>query len=47
MNLFDYTKTLADKIKFYDSLAQNPFFDIKNPFAEPVSLTIIWIEDDY
>lgn len=45
MNLFDYTKFLADKIKFYDSLAQNQFFDIKNPFAEPIALTIIWIED--
>ena len=45
MNLFDYTKILAEKIKFYDSIAQNPFFDIKNPFSEPLSFTIIWIED--
>lgn len=46
MNLFDYTKILAEKIRFYDSIAKNPFFDIKNPFAQPITLTIVWVEDE-
>lgn len=46
MNLLDYTKKLTEKIKFYDSIAQNTFFSVHNPFAKPVNVTIIWIEDD-
>ena len=48
MNLFDYTKKLSDKIKFYDSIAQNTFSGIQmaNPFAKPINITIIWVEDD-
>lgn len=46
MNLLDYTKKLAEKIKFYDSLAQNPFSQIINPFAKPVAVTIIWVENE-
>lgn len=45
MNLFDYTQKIAEKIRFYDTLAQNPFFDVKNPFEEPINITIIWIEE--
>lgn len=48
MNLLDYTKKLAEKIKFYDEIAQNPFCSVSmsNPFAKPVNITIIWVEDD-
>lgn len=46
MNLFDYTKKLSEKIKFYDSLAQNTFSNIHNPFAKPVNITIVWVEED-
>lgn len=48
MNLFDYTKKLSEKIKFYDSIAQNAFSGIHmtNPFAKPINITIIWVEDD-
>lgn len=48
MNLLDYTKKLAEKIRFYDSIAQ-PFhgnFNSTNPFAKPISVTIIWVEDE-
>lgn len=48
MNLLDYTKKLAEKIKFYDSIVQNDFLGLHtvNPFAKPVNITIIWVEDD-
>ena len=46
MNLFEYTKKLSEKIKFYDDIAKTPYFGMKNPFAEPVNITVIWIEDD-
>ncbi len=48
MNLLDYTKKLSEKIKFYDSIAQNPFCSVSmsNPFARPVNITVIWVEDD-
>ena len=48
MNLLDYTKKLSEKIKFYDSIAQNPFCSISmsNPFARPVNITIVWVEDE-
>ncbi len=48
MNLLDYTKKLSEKIKFYDSIAQNTFFGIHtaNPFAKTINITIIWVEDD-
>lgn len=48
MNLLDYTKKLAEKIKFYDSIAQ-PYYkglNATNPFAKPISVTIIWVEDE-
>lgn len=48
MNLLDYTKKLAEKIRFYDSMVQ-PFygnFNSTNPFAKPISVTIIWVEDE-
>ena len=47
MNLFAYTKQLADQIAFYDSIAnidyKNP---ITNPFAQPLNITIIWVDKD-
>ncbi len=48
MNLLEYTKQLSEKIKFYDSFAKPPFSQINltNPFAKPINITIIWIEDD-
>lgn len=48
MNLLEYTKKLAEKIKFYDSIAQNSFSGLHttNPFAKPISLTIVWVEEE-
>ncbi len=46
MNLLSYTKKISEKIKFYDSLTKNPYFGLANPFAKPMNLTIVWIEDD-
>lgn len=46
MNLFDYTKKLSEKVKFYDSIAQNPFLRTANPFAKPITVTIVWVEND-
>ena len=45
MNLLDYTKKLSEKIKFYDEIAKSPHFGMKNPFAKPQNITIIWVED--
>ena len=46
MNLLDYTKKISKKIKFYDEIAKTPFFGMKNPFAEPINVTVIWVEED-
>ena len=46
MNLLEYTKKLSEKIRFYDAIAKTPFFGAQNPFAMPISLTIVWIEED-
>ena len=48
MNLLDYTKKLAEKIKFYDTISQNTYCSVKisNPFARPVNITVIWVEDE-
>ncbi len=46
MNLFEYTKKLSEKIKFYDSIAQIPPAKMTNPFAKPINVTIVWVEDD-
>ena len=46
MNLLDYTKKLSEKIKFYDSIAQNPFLHMTNPFAKPINVTIVSVESD-
>ena len=45
MNLLDYTKKLSAKIKFYDSIAQNPFLHMTNPFAKPINITVVWVDD--
>ena len=44
MNLLEYTKKIAEKIKLYDAMAKNPF--AVNPFAKPVAVTIIWVDED-
>lgn len=46
MNLFEYTKKLAQKIKFYDEIAKTSYFGMKNPFAQQQNITVIWIEDE-
>ena len=46
MNLFNYTKKISEKINFYDEIAKNPFFGFGNPFAKPINITIIWVEDN-
>ena len=48
MDLLNYTKKLYDNIKFYDSVAQNTFsgWHSVNPFAKPINITIIWIEEE-
>lgn len=47
MKLLDYTKKLTDKIKYYDTIAKTTLFSAYNPFAKPINLTIVWIEDDF
>lgn len=48
MNLLAYTKKLYEKIRFYDSVLKNKNFDddYGNPFREPLSITIIWFDND-
>lgn len=48
MNLLEYTKKLSEKIKFYDSIAQNTLFGMHttNPFAKPINVTIVWVEEN-
>ena len=48
MDLLNYTKKLYDKIKFYDSVTQSSFSDLRtqNPFAKPINITIVWVEED-
>lgn len=46
MNLLTYTKKLYEKINFYDKVFKNKNFDnyASNPFNNPKSLTVIWVE---
>ena len=48
MNLFAYTKQLADKIAFYDAFAKGEMSDnpMSNPFNQPVNITIIWVDGE-
>jgi hypothetical protein len=46
MNLFNYTKKLSQKIKFYDEITKFPYFGVKNPFAKPLNITVIWVENE-
>ena len=47
MNLFAYTKQLADQIAFYDSIANIDYTrPVTNPFAQPVNITIIWVDGE-
>lgn len=47
MNLLAYTKKLSEKISYYDKLTKNRYMNISitNPFAKPVNLTIVWVEN--
>jgi len=46
MNLLNYTKKLYEKIKFYDKITRkSPDKYLSNPFARPVNLTVIWVEN--
>ena len=45
MTLLEYTKKLSEKIRFYDTITQNPLFGFGNPFAKPVNITIVWIDE--
>ena len=47
MNLFAYTKKLAEQIIYYDALAKNSVFNpqMTNPFTQPVNITIIWVDE--
>lgn len=48
MKFLDYTKKIAEKIRFYDDIAKNAYSNINmtNPFAKPVAVTIVWVEDE-
>lgn len=46
MKLLKYTKLLARKIKFYDSVYREPYYSAYNPFATPKENKIIWIENE-
>ncbi len=48
MNLLAYTKKLYEKVNFYDKIIKSKNFNEYsiNPFAKPITLTVIWIEDD-
>ncbi len=45
MNLFAYTKKLAEQIAYYDALAKNSVLNMTNPFTQPVNITIIWVDE--
>ncbi|MBQ8168167.1 hypothetical protein IJZ97_01965 [bacterium] len=46
-NLFEYTKKLSEQIAYYDAIAKGEFLDsyMPNPFAQPINITIIWIDE--
>ena len=46
MNLFEYTRKISEKIKLYDTSAKDVQFKTYNPFATPINLTIVWIEEE-
>lgn len=47
MNLFTYTKKLAQKIKYYDRLANEIKLDfsINNPFKPKTEMIVVWVEN--
>ena len=49
MNLFTYTKKLAEKIKYYDNLTKNLKlnFSLNNPFKPNTEMLVIWVENSY
>ena len=48
MNLFTYTKKLAEKIKYYDNLTKNLKlnFSLNNPFKPNTEMLVIWVENN-
>ena len=47
-NFFKYSKKLTEKIAYYDALANGEFAESRmtNPFAQPINITIIWVDED-
>ena len=48
MKFLDYTKKIAEKIRFYDDIAKDAFSNLHtiNPFAKPIVVTIVWVEEE-
>ncbi len=46
MNLFEYTRKVSEKIKLYDTITKDLQFKTYNPFAKPITLTVIWVENE-
>jgi len=46
INLLEYTKKLSEKIKYYDTIAKGTYAPMINPFAKPVAITIVWVEEN-
>jgi hypothetical protein len=47
INLLSYTKKLSEKIRLYDTIAQKPpNLHTTNPFASPMNITIVWVEEE-
>jgi len=44
INLLSYTKTLSDRIRFYDKISEKAV-NIFNPFAKPINITIVWVDE--
>ncbi len=47
MDLFAYTRKLAEKINYYDNLVHNLKLDfsVQNPFKPNSELIVIWVEN--
>jgi len=47
MNLFTYTKNIAEKIKYYDKLVKDMKLDfsLNNPFKPNSEFLVIWVEN--
>jgi len=46
VNLAGYMKQIYGKIRFYDIFTEKTASEhAKNPFAKPVNITIVWVEE--